>query len=121
MAVFQCKACGGNLDLTQGMRVVQCSYCDTMQTVAADDDEKIINLFNRANALRINSEFDKAEALYESIVADFPEEAEAYWGICLCRYGIEYVDDPRTGTKIPTCHRTSFKSIYDDESYLRAL
>lgn len=121
MAVFECKMCGGALDVTPGVKIVKCSYCDSSQTVAADDDEKKVNLFNRANALRIRCEFDKAEALYESILADFPTEAEAYWGICLCRYGIEYVDDPRTGMKIPTCHRTSFKSIYDDECYLKTL
>lgn len=113
--------CGGALDVTPGVRIVKCSYCDSSQTIAASDDEKKINLFNRANGLRINCEFDKAEALYESIVADFPDESEAYWGICLCRYGIEYVDDPRTGQKIPTCHRTSYKSIYEDESYLKTL
>ena len=32
-------------------------------------------------------------------------EAEAYWGLVLCRYGIEYVNDPATGKKVPTCHR----------------
>ncbi|MGN0687660.1 MAG: NINE protein [Oscillospiraceae bacterium] len=121
MAVFKCKMCGGDLDVVQGMKVIQCDYCGTSQTVAGADDEKKVNLFNRANSLRINSEFDKAEALYESIIADFPNEAEAYWGICLCKYGIEYVDDPRTKEKIPTCHRTSFKSIYDDESYINTL
>ena len=121
MAVFKCKMCGGDLDVTQGVKVVECEYCGTNQTVAGADDDKKVNLINRANSLRLNNEFDKAEAIYESVIADFPDEAEAYWGICLCRYGIEYVDDPRTKAKIPTCHRTSFRSIYDDESYMRTL
>ena len=53
-------------------------------------------------------------------VADFPEEAEAYWGLVLCKYGIEYVDDPGTGKKIPTCHRSSFDSVMDDENFEQA-
>lgn len=76
-----------------------------------------MNLFNRANRLRSGCEFDKAAGVYESIVSEFPEESEAYWGLCLCKYGIEYVDDPATGKKIPTCHRTSFDSIFDDNNF----
>ena len=64
------------------------------------------------NKLRFNCEFDKAAGIYENIVADFPEEAEGYWGLLLCRYGIEYVDDPATGKKVATCHRSSFDSIW---------
>ncbi len=70
--------------------------------------------------MRRACEFDKAAGVYESIVADFPEEAEAYWGLVLCRYGIEYVDDPATGKKIPTCHRSSFDSILDDTDFDQA-
>ena len=54
-------------------------------------------------------------------MADFPEEAEAYWGLVLCKYGIEYVDDPATGKKIPTCHRSSFDSIMEDSDFEQAL
>lgn len=68
----------------------------------------------------MNAEFDKASAVYESIVAEFPEEAEAYWGLCLCAYGIEYVDDPATGEKKPTCHRTVPTSIMEDSNFEQA-
>ena len=71
----------------------------------------------RANRLRSMCEFDKAYSVYESIVADFPEEAEAYWGLVLCKYGIEYVDDPTTGKKIPTCHRSSFDNVMEDGNF----
>ncbi len=66
-------------------------------------------------------EFDKASGVYEAIVADFPEEAEAYWGLVLCRYGIEYVDDPSSGKKVPTCHRSNFDSVMDDTNFEQAL
>ncbi len=79
-----------------------------------------MTLFARANRLRSACEFDKAASVYESIVADFPEEAEAYWGLVLCRYGIEYVDDPATGRKVPTCHRSSFDSILEDSDFEQA-
>lgn len=117
MVIFKCKMCGGDLNVAENSTVCECEYCGTRQTVPALDNEKKVNLFNRANRLRFNCEFDKAVGVYESIVAEFPDEAEAYWGLCLCKYGIEYVDDPATAKKIPTCHRTSFDSIFEDSNF----
>lgn len=117
MAVLKCKMCGGDLDINAGVTVVECEYCGTKQTVPSADDEKKITLFSRANRLRFACEFDKAAGVYESIIADFPEEAEAYWGLVLCKYGIEYVDDPATAKKIPTCHRSSFDPVLDDSNF----
>lgn len=121
MAVIKCKMCGGDLVLQPGSTVAECEYCGTVQTVPTADNEKKMTLFQRANRLRFGCEFDKAAGVYEAIVAEFPEEAEAYWGLVLCKYGIEYVDDPATGKKIPTCHRSSFDSVMDDANLDLAL
>ncbi len=117
MAVFKCKMCGADLTLVEGSNICECEYCGTQQTVPTADNDKKMNLFNRANRLRFANEFDKASGVFESIVSEFPEEAEAYWGLCLCKYGIEYVDDPATAKKIPTCHRTSYDSIFNDSNF----
>ncbi len=122
MAVFRCKMCGGDLDVTDtSTNIFTCKYCNTQQTIPTLDSEKKVNLFSRANRLRMNNEFDKAAGIYETIASEFIEEAEAYWGLCLCKYGIEYVDDPATAKKIPTCHRTSYQSIFEDENFTTAL
>ena len=121
MSILKCKMCGGDLDVAEEIKIVECDYCGTKQTVPNADNEKKINLFNRANRLRMASEFDKAAGIYENIIAEFPEESEAYWGLCLCNYGVEYVDDPATAKKIPTCHRASFESLQKDENYELAL
>ena len=120
MAALTCKMCGGSLVLTGESNVCECEFCGTRQTVPTADNEKKTMLFNRANRLRINAEFDKASAVYENILTEFPEEAEAYWGLCLCAYGIEYVDDPATGEKKPTCHRTLPTSIMEDSNFEQA-
>ncbi len=122
MAILKCKMCGGDLEIGANTdTILECEYCGTKQTVPNVDNEKKLNLFNRANRLRINCEFDKAAAIYESIIAEFPEESEGYWGLLLSNYGIEYVDDPATARKIPTCHRASFESIMKDENFELAL
>ena len=118
--IIKCKMCGGDLTIEEGKTVAECEYCGSRQTVPTADNEKKLTLFARANRLRVACEFDKAAGIYEGIVAEFPEEAEAYWGLVLCRYGIEYVDDPRTGRKIPTCHRSSFDSVLEDPDFEQA-
>ena len=119
--IFKCKMCGGTLDVKDGQSIVECEFCGTKQTIPTISDEKSFNLHNRANALRLRNEFDKAIIVYENILTDNPDDAEAHWGLLLCKYGIEYVDDPLTGKKIPTCHRTQFDSIFSDPDYKAAI
>ena len=119
MAIFKCKMCGGALAIGENQSVATCEYCGTQQTLPKLDNEKKVALFSRANNLRIKSEFDKAAGIYESIIAEFRDEAEAYWGLVLCKYGIEYVDDGK-GSRIPTCHRTLPLSIMEDDDFQQA-
>ena len=121
MAIFKCKMCGGDLEINEGVTIAECEYCGTKQTVPKVMDENLQNLFNRANTLRIKSEFDKAEKLYEKIIQADTTQSEAYWGLILCKYGIEYVDDPATYKKVPTCHRASYDSIIADDDYKAAI
>lgn len=120
MAIFKCKMCGGALEVTNET-VAVCEYCGTKQTLPKTSDDVISNLFNRANNLRLKCEFDKAAQIYERIVEQDDSEAEAHWGIVLCKYGIEYVEDPQTLKRIPTCHRTSFEAVTTDADYLAAI
>ena len=119
--IIKCKMCGGDLALVEGSSIATCEFCGTQQTVPNQDSEKKLILFERADRLRRNCEFDKAEGLYESIVSEYRQEAEAYWGLVLCKYGIEYVDDPATGKKVPTCHRSSFDPVMDDPNFDMAM
>lgn len=121
MAVFRCKMCGGDLELTDKSTVCECIYCGTKQTVPQINDERIANLFNRANQLRMVNRFDEAKKIYEDILLENNSSAEAHWGIILCKYGIEYVDDQKTNTKIPTCHRTIASSIFTDIDYIETI
>lgn len=121
MAVFKCKMCGGQLEISENMSICECEYCGTQQTLPKSDDEQTLNLINRANHFRQQCEFDKAAQIYERLITQKENDSELYWSLVLCRYGIEYVDDPVTKKKIATCHRTQFKSILDDADYLSAI
>lgn len=121
MAVYKCKMCGGSLEIEPGTAVATCEYCGTQQTLPRTADDVVGTLFNRANNLRLKSEFDKAAETYEKVIAGGCTDAEAYWGLVLCKFGIEYVEDPATYKRIPTCHRAQNESILSDVDYLAAL
>ena len=121
MAIFKCKMCGGDLNVTDGASVCTCAYCGTKQTLPKLGDEKRVAMFERANYFWRNNEFDKAMGIYEMVLATDDTDAEAYWSIVLCRYGIEYVEDPKSHKRVPTVNRFQTKSILRDENYLNAI
>ena len=121
MVFFKCKMCGGSLKIENNESVAVCEYCGTRQTLPKLDDEKRANLYDRANHFRRNNEFDKAEGIYEQILNEDNTDAEAYWSLVLCRYGIEYVEDPVSHKRVPTVNRAQFTSVFDDDNYKSAL
>ena len=121
MAFFKCKMCGGDLEINEGSTVAECIYCGTQQTLPKLDDDRKSNLYDRANHFRRNNDFDKAMGIYEQILNTDTTDAEAYWSLVLCHYGIEYVEDPATHKRVPTVNRAQFTSIFDDANYKSAL
>lgn len=121
MSVFKCKMCGGSLEINANETTATCEYCGTMQTLPKLDNERKANLYDRANHFRRSNDYDKAMSIYEQILNEDHTDAEAYWSIVLCRYGIEYVEDPVSHKRVPTINRAQFTSIYADEDYKAAL
>lgn len=121
MSIFKCKMCGGELQINPGESVAVCEYCGTTQTLPKLDDDRRANLYDRANHFRRNNDFDKAAGIYEQILNEDKTDAEAYWSLVLCRYGIEYVEDPATHKRVPTVNRAQYTSIFDDEDYKAAI
>ena len=121
MAVLKCKICGGDLEYTPDQTVATCAYCGTGQTLPRLTDDRRANLYDRAGHFRRNNEFDKAAGIYEQLLSEDTTDAEAYWSLVLCRYGIEYVEDPATHRRLPTVNRAQFTSVFDDENYKAAL
>ena len=119
--IIKCKMCGGDIQFQQGDTVGQCEYCGSSSTIPVVDEEQRLNRYNRANHFRCLCDFDKAITAYERILEENDSDAEAHWGVVLSRYGIEYVEDPVTKNRIPTCHRVQVESILADADYLATL
>ena len=121
MATVDCKRCGGVLEIIGKGSIAKCKYCGSQQTIPRLLDDKILALYERAGHLRRNSEYDRALEIYENILNETPDDAEAYWSIILCRYGLVYVEDPKTKRRLPTITRIQNTSLLADEDYKAAL
>ena len=119
--IIRCAMCGGEIEAVPGKTFGTCEYCGSTQTLPNITDEQRAAAFNRGNHFRRIGEFDKALAVYERIVREDDTDAEAHWCCALCRFGIEYVEDPSSYEWLPTCHRASFDSFLDDVDYKAAL
>ena len=120
MSLLKCKCCGGDLEVKDGEKVINCPYCGSAQTIPNETDEQFLRIYARGNNLRTQGEFDKAYSTYSQLLASGKEDAEIYWNLLLCKYGITYVDD-YDGKKKPTMNRMSMTSILEDDDYKKAL
>lgn len=121
MAILKCKMCGGDIEAAPNQTYGTCDHCGSTMTLPKAADEQITNLYNRANHFRRQNDFDRAVSAYENILNIDASSAEAHWGLVLSKYGIEYVEDPQSNERIPTCHRVQNESILTDTDYLSAL
>ncbi|MCR4595007.1 MAG: DUF6273 domain-containing protein [Clostridiales bacterium] len=121
MAILKCKMCGGDIELSEDKTFGTCDSCGSVMTFPKIDDEQRAAAFNRGNHFRRLGEFDKALQVYEKIVEEDDTDAEAHWCCALCRFGIEYVEDPTSFEYVPTCHRASFDIFTEDVDYLAAV
>ena len=119
--VIQCRMCGGDLLFSPGDTYGQCANCGRKSPLPNVNDEQMLNRFRYADQLRRQHEFDRAMDAYGEILKENFRDAEAHWGAVLCRYGIEYVDDPVSGKRVPTCQRIQSLSILADEDYIAAV
>jgi len=114
MTILECKICGGSVVPTEDKTYGTCDSCGRIVTLPKTDDEHKAGLFNRGNTFRMRGEFDKAAAVFERIIEQDEKDAEAHWCLALCRYGIEYVEDPKSGERKPTLHRMSYDLFIND-------
>lgn len=123
MENLKCKICGGSLEpLANGD--LRCDSCGATVSKADLDKKKQTGLSEREKAakkLLESGAFGSAYLIYENVLTQKPQDAEARWNLVLCRYGVLYQRDELTGEKLPTVNRMRYDSILKDPDYLAAL
>lgn len=98
-----------------------CEYCGNRQTLPRLNNNEKSVLVERAEMYRQSGDYDKAIELYEKTLSIEKSDPDVYWALALCRYGILFVRDPRTGMAVPTVNRTQMTPISLDKDYKTAL
>ena len=120
MEVLRCVQCKGDISVEDNGLIGRCLACGTVYYFKTEKNSRIISLLNQANISRLRGDYDGAILAYQIALKEDETDADAYWGITLSTFGIEYVED-KSGKFIPTCRRTISHSILTDENYLNAL
>lgn len=114
-----CQRCKAPVVIPAGRQVVTCEYCDMVNArpQATGVEQQMLT---RAKEELLSGHFQEAEEDFRYILRKYPTEHEALWGRLLCRYGVEYVRDTKTGRLMPTVHFTRPGVIQTEGDFKRA-
>lgn len=114
-----CRCCTRELLFLEDTQMLECIACGMINSrpVPTGPSEDTLQ---RAAQQREACDFTNAERSYLTILTDFPQSHEALWGLVLCRYGVEYVEDTKSGKSLPTCHFAQRKPLQEDPDFLLA-
>ena len=114
-----CRTCKFTFAFPMSEGTYECPACGAVngrpQAQGASYDH-----LKRATYQRLACDFHNAEISYQHVLLEHPEEHEAHWGLVLCRYGVEYVEDTRTGRLMPTVRSVRKKPMQADSDFLAA-
>ena len=108
-----CKKCAYEFTLPAGMPLLPCPACSTPHSRPRAAAQALVDL-RRAHQQRADCDFINAENNYQRVLNAHPDEAEALWGLALCRYGVEYVRDAKAGERLPVVHFLNRRPFTED-------
>lgn len=118
---ISCQCCGAALELQNRGGIVKCQYCGGDSILPRFVTKDRMEAYNNAIKYARACEFKKATKMFEELLVDFSQEAELHWEMLMCKYGIYYVDDTRTGEKLPTLLQINPTPVTTDIEYQQAI
>ncbi len=117
-----CPFCGGELLFSQNDDIVKCKYCHkdiSVKELSKDlYTSKYQEKLNEAIELRNACDFEQAAIILEDVISKDKENAQAYYQLLLCEYGISFVDeDGNTTREVPILNLVHDESIFDKHYY----
>lgn len=121
VASIKCKYCGGTVSAFPDNALGICSRCGASMTLPTDSSPSRAAAHNCGNYLRRSGKFDQALSIYQKLLQEDAQDAEAHWGSALCRFGVEYVWDEEKEAYLPHVTRPGAVSFLESGEYLAAL
>lgn len=119
----KCKNCGAPLNASRALNgVLECEYCGSAFTLPKEETAggAIEQLKIAANELDL-CRFEDAFASYRKAAELDENEPEAYFGMALSEFRVQYLKDNLKHRLQPVCHAATDKKFSENKNYLRAL
>ena len=119
-----CKACGGEtrVDLDKVHGITHCEYCDTVITLPKSDcSPETIDLLRHGEMLLYTCEFDKAYNIFKRVTNKAANESEAYFGMALAAFRVQYLFDRVNRREQPICYDISEQLFSSDDNCKKAI
>ena len=120
---FRCKTCDAVLDMSTARDgVVECKFCHNVYTIPkeeakSDTREQLAIASHELDACS----FDRAYTAFSKAAEIDPSEPEAYFGMALATFKVQYLKDAAKKHLQPICHDINVGKVRDDKNYKKAL
>ena len=116
-----CSCCGAKVDPRKAVEgVLECPYCRTFLTFPKPESKALPYL--QAGEHDLDSrDFDRAYEAYAKAAELDPAEPEAYFGMALATFKVQYLKDEVRECLQPICYEVSSRKFTEDKNYIRAL
>ncbi len=120
---IKCKNCSAPLTGIKPVSgVIVCKHCGSTFTVPQERaDSKLRHILLTGEHELYTCRFDDAYATYFKASELARTEPEAYWGMALSEFKIQYIKDQIENRLQPICHEFTDKSFLQNGNYLEAL
>ncbi len=100
--------------------VLECRHCGMLLTFPKPDS-KVLSFLQQGEHDLDSCDFDRAHAAYSKAAELDPAEPEAYFGMALAAFKVQYLKDEVHGCLQPICHEISKRVFTEDPNYQKAL
>lgn len=118
--ILRCAVCGVGVEADTEFSVAKCGYCGSAIAVPCRCEQKG-ERYDMAHYLRQSGDFPAAEGVYDKLLREGGEDAEAYFGRALSRYGVRYQRNPISLKWEPDCSQWRQRPILQEPDYLCAM
>ena len=120
---IKCRNCGAEIDIESAVNgVVQCEYCRSKFTLPKEDiTPAALKFLHDGESSLYICRFDDAYSFYKKAAELSPKEPEAYWGMAISQFKVQYVKDEVNDRLQPICHHISTDKISDNSNYKKAV
>ena len=123
LKAMKCKTCGEPLDIGKAQGgVIKCAICDSVFTLPkVDASQKVLDFLSQGEHDLDTCRFEDAYSAFNKACELDKTEPEAYWGMALAEFKIQYLKDEVNNRLQPICHEISDKDFADSSNFLKAI